>query len=128
MIFFALNPVFAVTVYLFYPETAGITLRDIDSLFFGDSNIIIVVDKGRMRPGFRKMLDSGATTPVAPNLDVGERLEVQPGMVSLTYCVLVTCGVHTARKQIEQPMELQTSGVRRLTLSIKNIPTKEKTQ
>lgn len=69
MIFFVLNLLFAVTVYLFYPETTGRTLEEIDTLFFGENNRVIVVDKrGRLLPGFQKVIHSheeGIATPAS---------------------------------------------------------------
>lgn len=54
MIFFVLNIVFATVVWLFYPETTGWTLEEIDTLFMGDNDRLIVVDKrGRLLPGFK---------------------------------------------------------------------------
>lgn len=58
IIFFALNMVFAAVVFLFYPETSGRSLEDIDSIFMGDNDKVFVVDKrGRLLPGFRKVVD-----------------------------------------------------------------------
>ncbi|PCG93671.1 Major facilitator superfamily domain, general substrate transporter [Penicillium occitanis (nom. inval.)] len=55
MIFFVLNIVFAITVWLFYPETTGRSLEEIDALFMGDNDRLFVVDKrGRLLPGFRQ--------------------------------------------------------------------------
>lgn len=55
MIFFVLNIVFAIAVWLFYPETAGRSLEEIDALFMGDNDRVVVIDKrGRLLPGFRR--------------------------------------------------------------------------
>lgn len=55
MIFFVLNIVFAIAIWLFYPETAGRTLEEIDAIFMGDNDRVIVIDKkGRLLPGFRQ--------------------------------------------------------------------------
>jgi hypothetical protein len=55
MIFFVLNIVFAIAVWLFYPETTGRSLEEIDALFMGDNDRLVVVDKrGRLLPGFRQ--------------------------------------------------------------------------
>ncbi|KAL2871155.1 sugar porter family MFS transporter [Aspergillus lucknowensis] len=54
MIFFVLNIFFAWVVWMFYPETRGRSLEEIDSLYMGDNDRFIVVDRrGRLRPGFR---------------------------------------------------------------------------
>lgn len=67
MIFFVLNIVFAIVVYLFYPETSGRTLEEIDAIYLGDNDRLLVVDKrGRLLPGFRKVIhsDPEVATPV----------------------------------------------------------------
>lgn len=54
MIFFVLNLFFAAVIFLFYPETSGRTLEEIDKMFMGDNDRIFVVDKtGKLQPGFR---------------------------------------------------------------------------
>lgn len=54
MIFFVLNIFFAAVVFLFYSETSGRTLEEMDKIFFGNNNRVFVVDKvWRLRPGFR---------------------------------------------------------------------------
>lgn len=58
MIFFVFNIVFAVVVWAFYPETAGRTLEEMDEIFMGSNDRIIVVDKrGRLLPGFESKMD-----------------------------------------------------------------------
>jgi hypothetical protein len=58
MIFFVMNIGLAITVWLFYPETAGRTLEEIDYMYAGDCDRLIVVGKnGRTLPGFRSMMD-----------------------------------------------------------------------
>lgn len=58
IIFFVLNICFAVIVWLFYPETSGRTLEDIDHLFMEENDRIFVVDrKGRLLPGFASRMD-----------------------------------------------------------------------
>lgn len=58
MIFFVLNIVFAITIWLFYPETSGRTLEEIDTLYAGDCDRLIVVDsRGRLLPGFRSRMN-----------------------------------------------------------------------
>jgi len=55
MIFFVLNIVFAIVIWLFYPETTGRSLEELDALFMGDNDRIFVIDKrGRLLPGFRQ--------------------------------------------------------------------------
>lgn len=58
MIFFVLNLLFAAVIWLFYPETSGRTLEEIDNMYAGDCDRLIVVGKnGRTLPGFRSMMD-----------------------------------------------------------------------
>ncbi|OJJ02059.1 hypothetical protein ASPVEDRAFT_132485 [Aspergillus versicolor CBS 583.65] len=60
MIFFVLNLVFAATIFLFYPETSGRSLEDIDDIFMGENDKLFVVDTtGRLRPGFRSQYKRG---------------------------------------------------------------------
>jgi hypothetical protein len=60
MIFFVLNLVFATVVFLFYPETSGRSLEDIDNIFMGDNDRVFVVGKtGRLLPGFRSQYKRG---------------------------------------------------------------------
>ncbi|KAL2848603.1 general substrate transporter [Aspergillus pseudodeflectus] len=62
MIFFVLNVLFACLVWLFYPETQGRSLEEIDALYMGDNDRYIVVDRrGRLLPGFRGRI--GASDP-----------------------------------------------------------------
>ncbi|KUL81393.1 hypothetical protein ZTR_09881 [Talaromyces verruculosus] len=57
MIFFVLNILFAGIVWLFYPETSGRSLEEIDDLYLGENNRLIVVDMhGKLLPGFRGAL------------------------------------------------------------------------
>lgn len=57
MIFFVLNLCMALTVWLFYPETSGRTLEEIDYIFMGDCDKLFVIGKnGRILPGFRSMM------------------------------------------------------------------------
>ncbi|KAL1845063.1 hypothetical protein VTK73DRAFT_1207 [Phialemonium thermophilum] len=54
MVFFVLNLVFSATVWLFFPETSGKTLEELDSLWFPPNDRVILVDgKGRLLPAFR---------------------------------------------------------------------------
>jgi MFS family permease len=70
IIFFVLNLIFAVTILLFYPETAGRSLEEIDSLFFGDNDRLVVVDKkGKLRLGFRKVRHGDAEAAAPECLD-----------------------------------------------------------
>jgi hypothetical protein len=68
IIFFVLNVAFAIIVWLFYPETSGRSLEEIDALYLGDNNRRIVIDKrGRLLPGFSRRLISnsdGAATEI----------------------------------------------------------------
>lgn len=58
MIFFVLNAVFALVVYLLLPETSGRTLEEIDLLFSGDCDRLFVVDRrGVLLPGFRSRMN-----------------------------------------------------------------------
>jgi hypothetical protein len=58
MIFFVMNIGLAITVWLFYPETAGRTLEEIDYMYAGDCDRLFVVGRnGRTLPGFRSMMD-----------------------------------------------------------------------
>lgn len=58
MIFFVLNIVFALVVWLFYPETSGRTLEEMDTIYMGDNDRLFVIDKhGRLLPGFRSRMD-----------------------------------------------------------------------
>lgn len=54
IIFFVLNMVFALIIFLFYPETSGWSLEETDKIFVGDNDRLFVVSKaGRLLPGFR---------------------------------------------------------------------------
>ncbi|KAL4876040.1 general substrate transporter [Aspergillus karnatakaensis] len=54
MIFFVLNVTFAAVVWLFYPETKGRSLEEIDQLYMGENDRFVVVDRrGKLLPGFR---------------------------------------------------------------------------
>jgi hypothetical protein len=70
MIFFVLNIVFAIAVWLFYPETAGRSLEEIDAIFMGENDRVVVVDRrGRLLPGFRrKSLLAAAATGLDPEM------------------------------------------------------------
>lgn len=84
IIFFVLNTVFGATVWLFYPETSGRTLEDMDAIYMGDNDRLFVVDKrGRLRPGFRsRMKDEGAETASGPEVDWSEGGSVKPTVES----------------------------------------------
>lgn len=70
IIFFVLNVVFGILVWLFYPETSGRTLESMDSIYFGDNDRLFVIDKrGRLLPGFRN------------NLTHAEDMEAKPSVV-----------------------------------------------
>ena len=57
MIFFVLNLLLAITIWLFYPETSGRTLEEIDYIFMGGCDKVLVIGKnGRTLPGFRSMM------------------------------------------------------------------------
>ncbi|KAL6242282.1 hypothetical protein RBB50_010830 [Rhinocladiella similis] len=58
MVFFVLNFAHGVIVFLFFPETSGKSLEEMDSMFMGDNDRILVVDKkGKLLPGFRGRYD-----------------------------------------------------------------------
>ncbi|KAK5192728.1 hypothetical protein LTR99_010394 [Exophiala xenobiotica] len=58
LIFFFLNIFFALMIWLFYPETSGRTLEEMDTLFMGDNDRLIVINKkGRLLPGFRSYMN-----------------------------------------------------------------------
>lgn len=58
MIFFVINIAQAVIVWLFYPETSGRTLEEIDFMYAGDCDRLLVIGKnGRTLPGFRSMMN-----------------------------------------------------------------------
>ncbi len=59
MIFFVINLVFSAVIFLFYPETSGRTLEEMDAMFLGDGNHVFVVNKaGRLRPAFQSRYKS----------------------------------------------------------------------
>lgn len=71
MIFFALNLFFAVIIWLFYPETSGRTLEELDAIYLGDNDRLFVVDKrGRLLPGFAGRYNH---KPTDGNLEAGEK-------------------------------------------------------
>ncbi|CAH0033265.1 unnamed protein product [Clonostachys rhizophaga] len=73
MIFFVLNFAFAILVFLFYPETTGRSLEDIDSIFLGDNDRVFVVDgRGRLLPGFRKAIHTDSEIGIAQTYDSSE--------------------------------------------------------
>jgi hypothetical protein len=54
LVFFALNFAHGVIVFLFFPETSGKSLEEMDSMYMDDSDRVLVVDKkGRLLPGFK---------------------------------------------------------------------------
>lgn len=57
IIFFILNIAFGIVVWLFCPETAGRTLEEMDHIYEGNNNRLLVVDKrGTLLPGFRSQM------------------------------------------------------------------------
>lgn len=63
LIFFVLNVLFAVVVWLFYPEPTGWTLEEIDALYSGENDRYVVVDKrGILLPGFRGRTSTEVTS------------------------------------------------------------------
>ncbi|OIW31918.1 putative Myo-inositol transporter 1 [Coniochaeta ligniaria NRRL 30616] len=53
IVFFALNLLFAAVVFLFYPETSGRSLEELDTLWLGENDRLLVVDgKGALLPAF----------------------------------------------------------------------------
>ena len=70
LIFFVLNIVFGITVWLFYPETSGRTLEEMDEIYMGDNDRLFVVDKrGRLLPGFRSRMKDGEQPEAAVSED-----------------------------------------------------------
>lgn len=64
MIFFVLNLFFAVVIWLFYPETSGRTLEEMDMMYLGDNDRLIIVDRrGRLLPGFRSRMHRSEHDP-----------------------------------------------------------------
>ena len=58
MIFFVLNILFCVVIWLFYPETSGYTLEEMDEMYLGDNDRLIVVgNRGKLLPGFRSRMN-----------------------------------------------------------------------
>ncbi len=71
MVFFVLNVVFAATIFLFYPETSGLSLEEIDDIIMGASNRLFVVDRtGRLRPGFRSQYKRGLPVDSKGHYDI----------------------------------------------------------
>lgn len=57
MVFFVLNLWIAAMVWLFYPETSGRSLEEIDYMYMGDCDRLLVIGKnGRTLPGFRSRM------------------------------------------------------------------------
>ncbi|KAL1988465.1 hypothetical protein VTN96DRAFT_9520 [Rasamsonia emersonii] len=64
MIFFVLNLFFAAVIWLFYPEISGRTLEEMDMMYLGDNDRLIVVDRrGRLLPGFRSRMNRNEHDP-----------------------------------------------------------------
>lgn len=58
IIFFILNAVFVPLVYLFYPETAGKSLEEIDLMFAGNEKRYFVVNVDQIMPSrFKRTVD-----------------------------------------------------------------------
>ena len=58
IIFFVFSIFFALMIWLYYPETSGRTLEEMDTLFMGDNDRLVVIDKtGRLLPGFRSYMN-----------------------------------------------------------------------
>ncbi|CAK7200341.1 hypothetical protein SEUCBS139899_003032 [Sporothrix eucalyptigena] len=54
LIFFVLNLFFAAVIFLFFPETSGRSLEEMDSMFLGDGDKVFMVNrKGQLRPAFQ---------------------------------------------------------------------------
>ncbi|CAL5873626.1 uncharacterized protein PFLUO_LOCUS7907 [Penicillium psychrofluorescens] len=71
MIFFALNLFFAVVIWLFYPETSGRSLEELDAIYLGDNDRLFVIDKkGRLLPGFAGRYSHESTES---SLEAGEK-------------------------------------------------------
>jgi hypothetical protein len=71
MIFFALNLFFALVIWLFYPETSGRSLEELDAIYLGDNDRLFVVDKrGRLLPGFAGRYNHESTDS---SLEAGEK-------------------------------------------------------
>lgn len=71
LVFFVLNFCHGIIVFLFYPETSGRSLEEMDSMFLGDNDRVFVVDKkGKLLPGFRGRYDGKEEYDVA---EVGQK-------------------------------------------------------
>jgi hypothetical protein len=72
MVFFALNFAHGIIVFLFFPETSGKSLEEMDAMYMGDSDHVIVVDKrGRLLPDFRGRYDSIDEYQIAAAVESG---------------------------------------------------------
>jgi hypothetical protein len=80
MIFFVLNIAFSIIVWLFYPETSGRTLEEIDALYLGDNNRYIVVDKrGKLLPGFSRRLIPSSSAHTVPEMNATSEYDTESG-------------------------------------------------
>ncbi|KAJ9640200.1 hypothetical protein H2204_003425 [Knufia peltigerae] len=71
MVFFVLNFAHGVVVFLFFPETSGKSLEEMDSMFMGNNDRILVVDKkGSLLPGFRGRYDGSDDFSIATTTGV----------------------------------------------------------
>lgn len=69
LIFFILPMAWAVIIFLFYPETSGRTLESIDTMYLGDNDRLIVVDKmGRLLPAFSSQMNQDTAQTVSSAL------------------------------------------------------------
>jgi hypothetical protein len=72
MIFFVLNIFFALVVFLFYPETSGRSLEELDAIYLGDNDRLFVVDRrGKLLPAFAGKYDHDSTDE--NSLEAGEK-------------------------------------------------------
>ena len=74
MVFFVLNLVFGCVIWLFYPETSGRSLEELDSLWLGENDRLFVVDrKGKLLPAYAGRYGRDAADQEQMEEPVGEK-------------------------------------------------------
>lgn len=75
IVFFALNLLFAAVIWMFYPETSGRSLEELDTLWMGENDRLLVVDgKGRLLPAFAgRYGNDAADQDEVLGIEVGEK-------------------------------------------------------